>query len=97
MKIKMIQVITDLSQLAGDIEAGLYDTAGMIKAVDSVKAKMLELEAFEDAISDIENNEVEVRAERQAGEVEQRRDAYREEEMSDSTLTLEEKEEELTN
>jgi len=69
MKIKMIQVITDLSQLAGDIEAGLYDTAGMIKAVDSVKAKMLELEAHEDAISDIEDSEPERRAMEQAEEL----------------------------
>jgi len=69
MRIDKAQIITDLSSLAGDIEAGLYDTAGMAKEMDRIKEKVLALEAHEDAVSDIENAEPERRAEAQAEEI----------------------------
>ena len=73
------QISTDLIELSKDWSAGLHDTSGLLKALESIKAKALELEAHQDAISDIENNEPEMRSERQAGEVEQMRDSMREE------------------
>ena len=64
-----IQIQTDLEQLSKDWGAGLHDTAGLLKALDRLRVKALELEAHEDAISDIEDSEVERRAERQAEEL----------------------------
>lgn len=83
IRIIKAQIITDLSHLAGDTEAGLYSPAEAIRALDKIRIKMLAWEAHEDAINDIRENEPERRAEAQAEEVEQRRDAYREEEMAE--------------
>jgi len=72
---------TNLEQVSKDYIAGLYDGSGLVKDLKTLLEKALVIEAHEDAINDIENSEPERRAERMA------------EEMSDSTMTLEEKEE----
>jgi len=65
-KILKIQIHTDLHELSKDWGAGLHDTAGLLKALDRLRVKALELEAHEDAVSDIEDSEVEMRSEREA-------------------------------
>jgi len=68
IKIIKAQITTDLKELAKDFEAGLHDSQGVIKALISIRTKVLDLEAHEDAVSDIEDNEPEMRAERMATE-----------------------------
>ena len=68
MNIKLIQLTTDLKQLIGDVEAGLNDTEGILTSLFLMLKKAEEIKAEEDALSDIEDNEIEMRAEREAME-----------------------------
>jgi len=79
IKILIAQMGTNLEQVSKDYIAGLYDASGLVKDLKTLLEKALVIEAQEDAINDIRENDPEQRAERQAEEVEQRRDAYREE------------------
>lgn len=64
IKILRTQIATDLQIISKDYNAGLYDTSGLLKDLETITKKVLQLEAYEDAINDIENNEPEQRSER---------------------------------